>query len=223
MRSHFQFDHLTKRFTIALAYVTYFILSYKAVQIFSASYTRPIELALPFEALIPFVPAAFYFYLLAYLIPLMLMFISDIATLKKIMLTFIAASLFHYVIFLVWPISYTLRPVVPATASSSTLWLLHFFHQIDTPLNSFPSIHVSFVYMTYYFLKKYRPALAPFGHLMAYAVALSTLFVKQHYILDVLGGLTVAYAFNRFLISREFFDSFDTSHLRTFFVRKNET
>jgi membrane-associated phospholipid phosphatase len=197
---------LPKQFPTRLAilglYVAYFILTYKGIQIFTASYVLNINPALPYEALIPFVPATFYIYSLAYLFPAVLIFLTDIPTLKKIMLGFVFVSLIHYIVFLTFPISYTLRPSINPN-QDFTSWLIYQFYLIDTPLNSLPSIHVSFVYLTYYFMKKYAtPRLAHMGHFLAYLIAISTILVKQHYILDVFAGLLVSSLYNRYVIAR---------------------
>jgi membrane-associated phospholipid phosphatase len=70
--------------------------------------------------------------------------------------------------------------------------LVQFIYSIDTPVNTFPSMHVATTALTLHIISLKRPGLlkwmAPIGAL----IILSTLFIKQHNIVDVLGGLAVA-------------------------------
>jgi len=67
----------------------------------------------------------------------------------------------------------------------------------DKPMNCFPSIHVyTTVLFTYFILitnrlKKYQIAMMV---TWAVSIVLSTLFVKQHVILDVVGACALVYA-----------------------------
>jgi membrane-associated phospholipid phosphatase len=75
--------------------------------------------------------------------------------------------------------------------------LVSLIYNIDQPYNCFPSTHVSLtIFCTYFWLKEdwfrlqfRKMALIIFASL----IIVSTVFVKQHYILDVLGGATLAF------------------------------
>jgi len=190
-------DHLVQRICALILYTSYFIVSYKAIQGFTATYASPVNLALPFEKQIPFIPWSFYVYSLAYPFPAILLFVCDHSQIKKIVLTFIGVSLIHYIIFLLFPISYPFRPELSAESQDWTINLIHQFYGFDSTLNSFPSIHVSFVMMTYYFLRQMKSEWTRLGYALAYTISISTILVKQHYIVDVLGGLIIAYIISK--------------------------
>jgi membrane-associated phospholipid phosphatase len=65
--------------------------------------------------------------------------------------------------------------------------LINYIYDHDGETNAFPSGHVyGSLLMTYYLVE------AGFGwwwYVIGIAVSLSTLFVKQHYIVDIFGGL----------------------------------
>ena len=65
------------------------------------------------------------------------------------------------------------------------VWVIY---SLDLPLNCFPSMHVSLVFLGLFVIKMYRPDLLRYYLVWAIAIALSTLLVKQHYIVDVLAG-----------------------------------
>jgi membrane-associated phospholipid phosphatase len=77
--------------------------------------------------------------------------------------------------------------------------LLNLVYMIDRPFNCFPSTHVSlttlftFFWLREDFFKKFvwaRYLLI----VISFLIIISTVFVKQHYILDVFGGFGLAYA-----------------------------
>jgi membrane-associated phospholipid phosphatase len=70
------------------------------------------------------------------------------------------------------------------------------------PNNNFPSLHVSFAFLCYFCMRRYRPRLALPTLILAIAVSASTVLVKQHYVADVLGAIPVAWAVNYFFLER---------------------
>jgi membrane-associated phospholipid phosphatase len=79
----------------------------------------------------------------------------------------------------------------------------------DTPFNCFPSLHAAvstICFYAWYEYSKARPgwatkvvAIATF--VLAAGIILSTLFIKQHYIVDEIAGIVLAYAVGRPLFS----------------------
>ncbi len=101
--------------------------------------------------------------------------------------------------FLVYPVR-MLRPVLPAQAFGASM--LAWTWQVDPPYNCFPSLHVAAdVFVALCCLRVNRLAGLAVGFL-AVLVSLSTLFVKQHYLADILAGLGLALVSLRFAESR---------------------
>ncbi|OVE81330.1 hypothetical protein BVY03_03860 [bacterium K02(2017)] len=180
--------------------------SYKAIQLIVLKYIplSQINLLLPFESKIPFIPFFAFIYLTIYILPSWLFLTTNQkGRLFKIFRVFILALLIHLIFFITIPISYPLRPeIIP-----NTMWyhlLLSIMYQMDAPINTFPSMHVSFSFLSYFFIRRYEPQKAQFVLLAAIAIALSTVFIKQHFIMDVVAGFMVAYLLNVTLIIKNF-------------------
>ncbi|HKX11832.1 MAG TPA: phosphatase PAP2 family protein, partial [bacterium] len=59
------------------------------------------------------------------------------------------------------------------------------------PYNCFPSLHVALATISTVIIHRYRPRLTPLFVVLSTIVSLSILFMKQHYVLDFVGGLGV--------------------------------
>ncbi len=68
------------------------------------------------------------------------------------------------------------------------------FQQVnDTTFNSFPSLHVTLNTFAYLVMVRERPRLRKIFLPILVLIILSTLFVKQHLVIDVIGGLALAF------------------------------
>jgi membrane-associated phospholipid phosphatase len=73
--------------------------------------------------------------------------------------------------------------------------LIHLYkHDNDT--NGFPSAHVFATLICWYFLVQIFPAYSLLVGLIGACIIASTVFIKQHYILDILGGIGVFFLSN---------------------------
>lgn len=82
------------------------------------------------------------------------------------------------------------RPVL--TGDMPFYWLMHFVYSNDRPFNCFPSIHVMTTYVilkhTFQYVEVKR--LARLGiFALGWAIIVSTVFVKQHVVLDIAGAI----------------------------------
>ena len=96
----------------------------------------------------------------------------------------------------VFPNGLNLRVQYDANKNVFT-WLTAFIQSTDTPTNVFPSIHVynsivSCVALWKNEAVKKRPALKAFILLLTISICLSTVFLKQHSLIDVVGGCVFA-------------------------------
>lgn len=106
-------------------------------------------------------------------------------------LTFFASAL----ICVLLPNGQDLRPAVMERENAFT-WLVQFTYGIDTNTNVLPSVHVVGV-MSALFALWHTPGLRKWywrlgGTLIGSLVIISTLFVKQHAVLDILAGLLLS-------------------------------
>lgn len=106
---------------------------------------------------------------------------------KALAITIIIVYVFSYIIYWFYQTKVT-RPVILENDIFSRLVKAIYSH--DNPYDAFPSLHSSLatVFALYFWLttsKRYWRILAS---LFAGLVILSTLFVKQHYVIDAVGG-----------------------------------
>lgn len=104
----------------------------------------------------------------------------------------ILSRLVCMVIFLLFPMWMT-RPAVVGNDIFSRL--TRFIYSVDLPTNLFPSIHCMESWLCFRFalrLKKPPKWYAPLQLIFTLSVFASTVFVKQHVVLDIVGGVAVA-------------------------------
>ena len=84
------------------------------------------------------------------------------------------------------------RPTTSAIGDGFFGWCLRAVYQADTPRNNLPSLHVAHAFVSAFacYLVNRGVGLASLG--WASLIALSTLFTKQHYVLDVISGIALA-------------------------------
>lgn len=118
---------------------------------------------------------------------------KDLVNANKYLYSFLALQITSVAIFFLWPTTYP-RELFPLPADLDT-WTSHIFGNlrgVDTPSNCLPSLHVSSVYLSSFVYLDEQKEKFPFFFAWATAIALSTLTTKQHYIVDVVGGLGIA-------------------------------
>ena len=99
--------------------------------------------------------------------------------------------------------SYYPRELWPAGSNSISEWLLIKTRAIDAPNNTLPSGHNTFSWMLVFFMTQASCAkrfnwLIPAYFVWAILITASTLFLKQHYIVDTISGIVLAYICYRF-------------------------
>ncbi|MBI2083258.1 MAG: phosphatase PAP2 family protein [Deltaproteobacteria bacterium] len=176
-----------------LAILIYYVGGYFLIGFATAHRSGIHRIALPYESQIPFVPEMIFAYLLIYAFTASAYVgIDDLAFFKKVVKSFFLCVSFHFIFFLVFPVEYTLRPSLDYGGS----WLnklIVFYYWLDPVYNCFPSLHVSNVFLVSFFFERYRKGLGKIFFPFAWLVAVSVVFVKQHYILDVVSGIFVGW------------------------------
>lgn len=154
---------------------------------------------LPLDAMIPFcewfvVPYVLWYPLLAAIGIYLLL--KEPASFRRYMAYLSATFFLSALIWLVFPSSQDLRPIVLPRNNLFTA-LVGVLYHIDTNTNVFPSVHVagaigaSLAAWDSTFLRKQR-ILCGMIVSLSILICLSTVFIKQHTLLDVIGGLVLS-------------------------------
>lgn len=167
---------------------------------------KPLVLKLPGEEHIPFLPLLIVLYVVVYAMPAwIILSIQRRRRMVQTIAVFFLALAVHFFFFLFMPVEYILRPELKI-GSEILQQAFVFLYRIDGPVNTFPSMHVSFAFISYFVVKRCWPRWAGVFLILAAATSLSTLVVKQHYIADVIGGLVLAMIINRVFIRKRLSD-----------------
>jgi membrane-associated phospholipid phosphatase len=154
----------------------------------------------PFDGVVPFVPEFIWIY--HTLIPVIVattifsmqrreVFFKTIVALS---LSVVVLTAFH----LIFPSYYPRQEIEPISFFSASLWLVELTRELDAACNTFPSGHVALAWILYFCIRdsdcaKRKKSLRGFYLLWAVLISLSTLFLKQHYVLDVVAGIVLAH------------------------------
>jgi membrane-associated phospholipid phosphatase len=110
---------------------------------------------------------------------------------QRTVLAYLSAWLIAFVCFLAWPTIGT-RPAA-VTGDGFLDWMLRTIYASDAPYNCLPSLHVAQCFLAAFACSRVHRGVGFAAGLWASAVGVSTLFTKQHYIADVVGGAALAY------------------------------
>ncbi len=106
------------------------------------------------------------------------------------------ASLLSFMIFILYP---TTLPRSLSTQDGLSTKAFEFLYSIDSPANCFPSLHVSLACLAATGVLSERKKISALVIIWALLITLSTMTTKQHYFVDIIGGLAVA-IFSRIII-----------------------
>jgi membrane-associated phospholipid phosphatase len=143
---------------------------------------------LPGEALIPFLPWTFIIYISVFIQGLIIIRAMPRRMMKKAMM-FAGGMVFAaLMLFLFFPIEY------PRMLYATDNWLINLFRATDGPGNCFPSLHVAITILLAfcYTLVEKSTWKKVFMWVWTIAICISVLTTKQHYIIDVLGGIAIS-------------------------------
>jgi len=154
----------------------------------------------PFDDLIPFVPGFVVPYVLWYLYvagTAVFFFFQSRDAFRRIAIYLSAGMCVACVVFTLLPNGQHLRPYALGTDICSQL-VMHLY-QNDTPFNSAPSIHVIYSIGTTCAILTYNrnagrvryAIISILTGITTVAICLSTLFIKQHSVIDFVGGVVV--------------------------------
>jgi membrane-associated phospholipid phosphatase len=147
------------------------------------------------DAAVPFVPATLWIYFSDYLlVASAFMLCTDWTEVKRFVRAYFALLVVGSSVHLLWPSVFP-RHAFPVSGKGITVTAFHLLRQVDLPTSCLPSMHVAGSFLAAFSLWRHRPWVQTVWLAWATAVAVSTLTVKQHYVVDVVAGLGMAGAF----------------------------
>ena len=108
-----------------------------------------------------------------------------------------------FLVFAFFPVRYP-RPELGGRIDGFLTWGVGLNYALDYPNNCFPSLHIAIAYLAAFACWRITRPVGAIGLAIATAIALSTLFIKQHYVLDIVAGLALAAATYAWFIVRGF-------------------
>lgn len=179
----------TRLFAVLIVTYATFVATYLAVNFYSIGRDAR-ALYLPGEARLPFVPEFEFLYMMGYVFPLLaILRLPGTREFRRLVLAFILTLSVAYATYLIYPV-YLERP--PIEVDSLATFLLSLEYK-DPSYNHFPSLHIAISWLIYL---SCSGGVRHHGVLVALliGISLSTLFVKQHYLVDVIYGIGLAAA-----------------------------
>lgn len=141
---------------------------------------------------VPLLPWTFVIYLSDYILAIMIIFslrsLDQFNSLARTAFTVLVVSGLFFSFF---PTCYP-RPTYPDGQFFLIEWLMNLVKYGDTPNNCFPSMHVAITAVCAYSIRHRGRSLHFAYWVWSILIFISTLTTKQHYFVDILGGLGVA-------------------------------
>lgn len=150
--------------------------------------------ALALDRLLPLSPvwALVYGALYFFLILLPVFVIQQEELIRRTVWAYITVWTVSYIGFLLYP---TVAPRSETVVGEGfAVWGLRFLYGADPPYNCFPSIHVAHSFVSALACSRVHRTLGRVALACASLVAISTLLTKQHYVVDLIGGIFLALA-----------------------------
>ena len=182
---------LRERIVLSVGFLLFFELYYP-LNAFTASRETWKPLTALDEAA-PFIPAFVFAYVSIYYISVVPAFLFRSRwVLRRAIVAYTTMSVISFIIFLLFPVEMVLRPQL-VEGESFASWLLAMIYAVDHPYNCCPSLHVGLALMGAFTIDCVDKRFGRIAWAIAFLVCISTLVIKQHYIIDVIVGYVVAY------------------------------
>jgi membrane-associated phospholipid phosphatase len=159
--------------------------------------TRCGDLSTPWDRRLPFVPAFIWPFCFTYVLVLLpVVLVRDARLMARGTMAFAVLVASSCLLFILIPVTVPRPAAIPPSLSGS---LVAAMFAADRPVCGFPSLHVSASVLTVAILFRVRRRVGLIALPLAVATSVSTLFIKQHVILDVVGGVALALVVNLLL------------------------
>ena len=148
---------------------------------------------------IPFIPAAAIPYVLWYLyvpLPMLYMSFKDEKIFVRQMKTLFTGMVIANIFFLIYPTSITFRPDT-LEGGGVLRWICRLIYAVDRPVNVFPSLHcyeATAIHLATFggSFGRSHPILRAASGILCILICLSTVFMRQHSVLDLVSGCGLA-------------------------------
>ncbi|MGI6039621.1 MAG: phosphatase PAP2 family protein [Clostridiales bacterium] len=147
----------------------------------------------PVDDLIPFVPVfilPYYIWYLYQAIPMIYFYFRSDESFQKLMLFSVLSFAIANTIYMIYPNGIFLRPVLSSLPDNIWGRWVEFTYLKDTPINSAPSLHVLMSIAMHLSIVNYPPFrkvwIVRSSAVLMVIICASTVFVKQHSIIDVI-------------------------------------
>jgi membrane-associated phospholipid phosphatase len=147
----------------------------------------PLDLRIPLQPVWVLVYGALYLFLI--LLPVFV--VRQEEHIRRTVFAYLTVWIVAYLGFYFYP-TVAPRPDEPVMGDGFAFWALGFLYSSDPPYNCFPSLHVAHSFVSALTILRVHRGLGFTAIVSAFLVGLSTLFTKQHYILDVVAGILLA-------------------------------
>lgn len=166
---------------------------------------------------VPLIPWTFLVYTSDYLLVLaVIIMIQDAEAFRAFSRKCFEVLILCGVFFIFFPTRYP-RPGYPEVSNPLIAFVMGLINVADTPLNCFPSMHVALTGVSAWCVRNRSPKVVFLFTLWSLAIFASTMTTKQHYFLDIVGGVGV-------IITVLLFDwaFFETPHFRNWLASRKE-
>lgn len=144
------------------------------------------------DTLTPLVPSWIYPYAFVYFaafVPAAV--VNERPLFIRIAFCYFCVQLIAFSAFILVPVRMTLRPDF-VEVDSFTTWGLNLCYFLDKPVNCCPSLHVALAFLGALTTRTVDRALGNIGLVVALLISLSTMLIKQHFLVDVILGLVLS-------------------------------
>lgn len=175
---------------VFLVYILAYVFFYILPNIFPFSTPNFLPMV-QIDRAIPFLPWTFLVYISDYLLILVTVTLQPTQQIFKALARQAFGVLFICgTFFILYPTTYP-RPVYPESLNTAYGFAMGLVKWADTPNNCFPSMHVALTGIAAWSIRGIHPRAFPFFVVWAITIFVSTLTTKQHYFIDVIGGIAV--------------------------------
>lgn len=128
--------------------------------------------------------------LYVFVVILPLLVVREPGLIRRAMQSYLFVMTVSYAGFLLYPTSAPRTDVV--TGDGFAAWTLRLAYSLDPPYNCFPSLHVAYAFVSALACFRMHRTVGLAAIAWAALISLSTVFTKQHYVLDVIAGAAAA-------------------------------